>query len=72
MSILRPSRRDILKLTAAAPAFALTTPVMANTAAPHAGQNTGFFRFSMGAATADGDLGRVFHNLNRWHGGECR
>ncbi len=49
MSILRPSRRDILKLTAAAPALALT-PAMANTAAPAARQNAGFFRFSLGAA----------------------
>lgn len=50
MPILRPSRRDILKLTAAAPAFALASPVMAATSPPKSPQTSGVFKFSMGEA----------------------
>lgn len=49
MSLLRPSRRDILKLTAAAPAFALATPSMAQITAPNTPQAAGVFRFSVGS-----------------------
>ena len=50
MPILRPSRRDILKMSAAAPAFALGTPAFANISAPVTGQSAGYFRFTVGAA----------------------
>ncbi len=50
MSLLRPSRRDILKLTAAAPAMALARPAMARTTAPQSGQAAGYFRFNVGDA----------------------
>lgn len=50
MPILRPSRRDILKLSAIAPAFALSAPALANISGPANGQSAGFFRFTVGAA----------------------
>lgn len=51
MTKLRPSRRDILKLTAAAPLFALASPSAAKTSAPNiATQVAGVFRFSVGQA----------------------
>ena len=50
MPILRPSRRDILKMSAAAPAFALGAPALAKVSAPTSGQSAGFFRFTVGAA----------------------
>ena len=50
MSLLRPSRRDLLKMTAAAPAFALSSPVMARTSPPDSGQAAGYFRFKVGEA----------------------
>ena len=50
MPILRPSRRDILKLTAAAPAFVLGAPALAQVSAPSDGQSPGYFRFTVGAA----------------------
>ena len=50
MPLLRPSRRDILKLTAAAPALALSAPARAMVSAPSSGQAAGFFRFNIGAA----------------------
>lgn len=50
MTMKRPSRRDILKMTAAAPAIALARPAAAQTRPPENGQNTGFFRFMVGEA----------------------
>lgn len=50
MTLPRPSRRDILKLSAIAPAFALSTPALANISAPVNGQSTGYFKFTLGAA----------------------
>lgn len=50
MTLLRPSRRDILKMTAAAPAFALASPVAAKITGPSAGQSAGVFKFSLGQA----------------------
>ena len=50
MTILRPSRRDILKMSAAAPAFALGAPALAKVSAPTNGQSAGYFRFTVGAA----------------------
>lgn len=50
MSILRPSRRELLKLSAIAPAFALSVPALANVSAPASGQSDGFFKFTLGAA----------------------
>lgn len=50
MTLLRPSRRDMMKMTAAAPAFALATPVSAKLSAPTTTQSPGFFRFSVGEA----------------------
>ncbi len=45
MTLIRPTRRDILKVAAAMPAFAL--PASAQLGAPE-GDNPGYFRFSMG------------------------
>ncbi len=50
MTILRPSRRDILKMSAAAPAFAIGAPALAKISAPVSGQSAGYFRFTVGAA----------------------
>lgn len=50
MPILRPSRRDILKMSAVAPAFALSAPTFASTSAPANGQSAGYFKFTLGAA----------------------
>ena len=50
MPILRPSRRDILKMSAAAPAFALGAPAFAKISAPSSSQSPGYFRFTVGAA----------------------
>jgi len=50
MPLLRPSRRDILKMSAVAPAFALGAPALAAVSAPSSGQSSGFFRFTVGAA----------------------
>lgn len=50
MTLLRPSRRDMMKMTAAAPAFALATPASAKLSAPSTTQSPGFFRFSVGDA----------------------
>lgn len=50
MPILRPSRRDILKMSAAAPALALGAPALAKVSAPSSGQSAGYFRFTVGAA----------------------
>ncbi len=50
MSFKRPSRRDILKLTAAAPAIALARPAAGQTRPPESGQAPGFFRFMVGDA----------------------
>lgn len=50
MTLLRPSRRDILKMTAAAPVFALASPVAAKITGPQAGQSAGVFKFSVGQA----------------------
>ncbi|MBU2983597.1 MBL fold metallo-hydrolase [Lentibacter algarum] len=45
MSLIKPTRRDILKVAAAMPAFAL--PAAAQLGAPE-GQNPGYFRFTLG------------------------
>lgn len=50
MPILRPSRRDILKMSAIAPAFALSAPAFAKISAPANGQSAGYFRFTLGEA----------------------
>jgi glyoxylase-like metal-dependent hydrolase (beta-lactamase superfamily II) len=49
MSIFKPSRREILKLAAMAPAFALPGAARAQLGAP-AGENPAYFRFSLGEA----------------------
>ncbi|WP_323784998.1 MBL fold metallo-hydrolase [Thalassovita sp.] len=49
MSIIKPSRRDILKLAALAPGFALPGMARAELGAP-SGQNPGYFRFTLGDA----------------------
>lgn len=49
MTLLKPSRRDILKLAAAAPAFALPAPLLAAVTAP-SGAQPAFHRFSIGSA----------------------
>ncbi len=50
MSLLKPSRRDILKMTAAAPALALSAPQVAAYAGPDGDQAPGYFRFTIGDA----------------------
>ncbi|MGE4612047.1 MAG: MBL fold metallo-hydrolase [Paracoccaceae bacterium] len=50
MAILKPSRRDMLKLSAAAPALALASPGLAAISAPTSGQSNGYFKFTIGAA----------------------
>lgn len=50
MPILRPSRRDLLKMSAIAPTLALSAPALAKVGAPVRGQNAGFFKFNLGAA----------------------
>ena len=67
MSLLKPSRRDLLKLAAAAPAFALpATALRAETTAPH-GSQPAFHRFSIGqarvTAVSDGHLELAASNL---------
>ena len=47
MSLFRPSRRELLKLAAAAPAFAMPAAVRAELGAPEGG-NPAHFRFTMG------------------------
>lgn len=49
MTLYKPTRRDILKLAAAAPAFALPAPALAALGKPGAAQPT-FHRFSIGSA----------------------
>ena len=49
MTLIRPTRRDILKLAAVAPGFALPAMARAELGAP-AGDNPGHFRFSLGEA----------------------
>ncbi|MCB1366576.1 MAG: MBL fold metallo-hydrolase [Rhodobacteraceae bacterium] len=49
MNILKPSRRDILKLAAAAPALVLPVPALA-ALGPPAGQQASHFRFTLGQA----------------------
>ena len=48
MSLKRPTRRDIFKIAAAAPALALPAPLQAALSAPSAGGNPGYFRFDLG------------------------
>lgn len=50
MSILKPTRRDLLKMSAAAPALAIASPISAQIAAPSTPQSAGHFRFSVGQA----------------------
>jgi glyoxylase-like metal-dependent hydrolase (beta-lactamase superfamily II) len=47
MSLFKPSRRELLKLAAMAPAFALPGAVRAQLGAPEGG-NPGYFRFTLG------------------------
>lgn len=58
--MLKPTRRDLLKLSAAAPALTLATPSHASIAAPQTSQNAGFFKFTLGQAqvtvVSDGHL----------------
>src|SRR6056297_568872 len=49
MTLLRPGRRDILKMAAMAPAFALPAAARAQLGAP-AGKNPAHFRFTLGEA----------------------
>ena len=49
MTILRPSRRDILKMSAAAPMMSLAAPAMANIGGPD-GPQPSHFRFTLGEA----------------------
>ena len=49
MTLLKPTRRDLLKMAAAAPAFAMPAAVRAELGAPEGG-NPGHFRFSVGDA----------------------
>ncbi|WP_372609688.1 MBL fold metallo-hydrolase [Aquicoccus sp.] len=49
MTLIRPNRRDLLKLAALAPAFALPAAARARLGAP-AGSNPGHFHFSLGEA----------------------
>jgi glyoxylase-like metal-dependent hydrolase (beta-lactamase superfamily II) len=66
MRLLKPSRRDILKLAAVAPAFALPAPVTAAITAPK-GQQPAFHRFTLGQAKitviSDGHLELAASNL---------
>ena len=50
MSLLKPSRRDILKMTAAAPAFALPATKVAALGGPSGDQAPGYFKFTLGEA----------------------
>lgn len=50
LTLLRPTRRDILKMSAIAPTMALGVPALANTSAPTNGQAAGFFKFTLGDA----------------------
>jgi len=59
MTVLKPSRRDLLKLAAVAPAFALPAPLQAAT--PLTGAGPTHFRFNIGdvrlTVVSDGHLG---------------
>ncbi len=48
--LLKPSRRDILKMTALAPMFALPVPVRAALSPPSDAQAPNFYRFNLGDA----------------------
>lgn len=60
MNLLKPSRRDILKMTAAAPALTLTATKVAALGGPDGAQAPGFFKFTLGDAKltviSDGDF----------------
>ncbi len=49
MTLIRPSRRDILKMTAAAPMLGMAAPAMANLSGPD-GRQPSHFRFTLGEA----------------------
>lgn len=49
MTLLRPSRRDILKMSATAPLFGMAAPAMANIGGPD-GRQPSHFRFTLGEA----------------------
>ncbi len=49
MTILKPSRRDILKMSAAAPMLGIAAPALANIGGPD-GTQPSHFRFTLGAA----------------------
>ncbi len=49
MTLLRPTRRDILKMSAAAPLLGMAAPVLADIGGP-AGAQSGHFRFTLGEA----------------------
>ncbi len=67
MAVFKPSRRDILKLSAAAPALALGTPSLAAISAPSNGQSNGHFKFKIGAANltvvSDGHFTTLARNI---------
>lgn len=60
MNLLKPSRRDILKMTAAAPALTLTATRVAALSGPNGDQAPGYFKFTLGDAkltvVSDGNL----------------
>lgn len=60
MNLLRPSRRDILKMTAAAPALTLPATKLAALGGPDGAQAPGYFKFTLGEAkltvVSDGNL----------------
>ncbi len=60
MTRLKPSRRDILKMTAAAPALTLSATQSFALGGPQGGQAPGYFRFTLGEAKltviSDGNL----------------
>jgi len=60
MNLLKPSRRDILKMTAAAPALTLPATRVAALGGPSGSQAPGYFKFTLGDAkltvVSDGNL----------------
>jgi hypothetical protein len=50
MSLLKPTRRDLLRLAAAAPAFAMPAAARAAVLTPPGGGNATQFRFTLGEA----------------------
>jgi len=57
MSLLKPTRRDLLRLAAAAPAFAMPAAARAAVLTPPGGGNATQFRFTLGEAKVLVDVG---------------